>query len=559
MDYKKIALYAALVVIGLFLWNKWQFEHPAAVTPVATISNATVANNDNSAVPSVPQANATTATKTAPTANTTSPGKLIWVQTDVLKTAIDLNGGTMAQAYLPQYPAEQYSPNSFQLFNNDPDALYLAQSGLTGKNGPDTQQGQVTYRAAQSSYTLADGQKQLNVDLTYSKGGVDFTKRFTFTRNNYAVQVSYLINNHSAQPWQGNMYLQLVHHGMPPAHYSFLQGASMLSNYTGAAISSPSNHYEKLSFSDMTKQNYSATNNQGWAAIIQHYFLGAWVPDPQQDYHYFTRADDDIYTVGMVGPAVTVAPGKQVTTTAQLYVGPAIADNLNQVAPHLNLTIDYGWLWFISILLFWVLKHVNDFIGNWGWSIIVVTILIKACFYHLSAKSYRSMAHMRRLQPKMEQLRERFADDKAALSKAMMDLYKKEKCNPLGGCLPMLVQIPFFIAFYYMISASVELRQAPFMLWIHDLSVPDPYFILPLIMGATMFLQQRLNPPAPDPMQQKIMMFLPVVFTFIFLNFPAGLVLYWITNNAVSIAQQWWITRQVMKQEGRDHGHSKKR
>lgn len=562
MDYKKtlkIALYALLVVIALTLYNKWNMEHPdvAPTTNSATPTSSVVPTTQNvasssSTVPVVANA-ASGNTQITPTV-AAATNNLIWVQTDVLKAAIDPVGGNVVQTYLLKYPEQLHSANSFQLFNNASNQLYVAQSGLTGANGPDTTKGQVTYQSAQKNYQMADNQNILAVKLTYQQNGVNFVKTYTFTRGKYAVNMTYDIVNKSAKPWSGNLYTQLIHHGVENGY-----SVKHMTTYTGAAVSSPDNHYKKLSFSDMQEKNYSASNNQGWAAMIQHYFLSAWVPDATQTYNYYTRADNNNYTIGMVGPTLSVASGQQASTSAQLYVGPAVAAELDQVAPHLNLTIDYGFLWPISIILFWILKHVFDFLGNWGWAIIIVTLIIKLCFWWLSAKSYRSMAHMRRLQPKMTQIRERFADDKAAQTKAMMELYKKEKCNPMGGCLPMVVQIPFFFAFYYMISASVELRQAPFLLWIHDLSIPDPYYILPLIMGASMFLQQRLNPPAPDPMQQKIMMFLPVVFTFVFLNFPAGLVLYWITNNVVSIAQQWWITRRVEAEESKTHGHNKKR
>lgn len=554
-DYRKMALYAALVVIALTLFNKWQVEN-ADVTPQAT--ETTVASSStHSSVPNVPS-NAAIATNTdvpqTHHATTIKHGKLIWVQTDVLKVAIDTLGGNVVQSYLLKYPEKLHSSSPFQLFNDNTNNLYIAQSGLTGKNGPDTSKGQVVYQSAQSQYALHDGQNQLVVNLNYEKDGVRYVKSFTFSRGKYVTQVGYKISNNSSATWRGNFYTQLVRHGAEQHH-----SMTHVMAYTGAAISKPSDHYKKISFSDMKDSDYSASNTNGWAAMLQHYFLSAWVPEATQVFSYYSQVKGDNYTIGMIGPTLSAAPGRTVVTSAKLYVGPAVASRLDLVAPHLKQTIDYGWLWPISLLLFWVLKNVFDFLGNWGWSIVVVTIMIKACFYYLSGKSYRSMAHMRRLQPKMALLKERFADDKTAQSKAMMELYKKEKCNPIGGCLPMIVQIPFFIGFYYMISASVELRQAPFLLWIHDLAIPDPYYILPLIMGASMFLQQRLNPPAPDPMQQKIMMFLPVIFTFVFLNFPAGLVLYWVTNSAVSILQQWFINRQVDRQESKDHGHSKKR
>lgn len=554
-DYKKTILYVLLVVLGLLLFNKWQLEHPAQ-TAAPVVSTATITTNTatQSTVPTVPAQVSKSTQPLASKPNMENSDSLIWVNTDVLKVAIDLQGGNIVAADLLKYKKELHSTETLQLFNTDPEHYYVAQSGLTGSQGPDTQQGQVRYTSAAANYTLAEGQNSLVVNLHYQKNGVDFTKSFTFKRGNYAIEQAYQIDNHSGQAWQGNFYSQLLRHGVEHER-SLLQATS----FTGAAFSSPNDRFKKMSFSDLAQTNYSQTNSQGWAAMVQHYFLSAWVPAANENYHYFSHSNNNIYTVGMISPTLTVPAGQNLGVNATLYVGPAIESQLDAVAPHLSMAIDYGWLWFISAILFWVLKHVHDLIGNWGWAIVIVTILIKACFYFLSAKSYRSMAHMRRVQPKMLQIRERYADDRQAQSKAMMELYRKEKCNPMSGCLPMLVQIPFFIAFYYMISASVELRQAPFLLWIHDLSSPDPYYILPIIMGASMFLQQKLNPPAPDPVQQKVMMFLPVIFTFMFLNFPAGLVLYWLTNNIVSVLQQWIITRQVAREEGKDQVRTKKR
>jgi YidC/Oxa1 family membrane protein insertase len=318
----------------------------------------------------------------------------------------------------------------------------------------------------------------------------------------------------------------------------------------GAAVSSPAAHYQKLKFDSFTEEPLSQDAQGGWAAMIQQYFLSAWVPNATETYHYYTSANNDgVYTIGMISAALTIAPGQQATKTAQLYVGPAIASNLDQVSPYLGMTIDYGWLWFISQIIFWMMKHIFDIVGNWGWSIILVTLVIKAIFYPLSNKSFHSMAKMRILQPRIAQLKERLGDDRQAMSKAMMDLYREEKVNPLGGCLPMLVQIPVFIALYWVIIQSVELRQAPWLGWVTDLSVHDAYYILPVIMGLLMFLQQKLSPPPPDPTQAKVMMFMPVIFTVLFLNFPSGLVLYWVTNTLITVIHQYIITVKYEREE----------
>jgi len=295
----------------------------------------------------------------------------------------------------------------------------------------------------------------------------------------------------------------------------------------------------------MDKANVSRAVKGGWLAFQQRYFLGAWVPNQHQAQHYYSRVNGDIYTLGFVGPQLKVASGDQLRTRTTLYAGPEMADRLAVVAPHLDLTVDYGWLWALSVSIFWIMKHIYNFFGNWGIAIILVTLLIKLIFYKLSEKSYRSMAKMRKLSPQLQTLKERYGDDRQRMSQATMELYRREKVNPLGGCLPMLIQIPFFFALYYVLIESVELRQAPFMLWIQDLSAKDPYYILPLLMGASMYFQQKLNPAPPDPIQARMMNLMPVMFTALFLTFPSGLVLYWLTNNCLSILQQWYIMRRV--------------
>ena len=313
-----------------------------------------------------------------------------------------------------------------------------------------------------------------------------------------------------------------------------------------AAVSSPDKRYEKIPFDDMAQQDISRDVPGGWAAMIQHYFISAWIPPRDATNHFYTKAlPGERYLVGLAGPTREVAPGSVADLGLELYMGPKNQDRLAQIADGLDLTVDYGWLWFIAQPLFWLLKWLHKLVGNWGWAIVLVTVLIKLAFYHLSATSYRSMANMRRMAPRLQSLKERYGDDKQRLNQAMMELYKKEKINPLGGCLPILVQIPVFIALYWVLLESVEMRQAPFILWIEDLSIKDPYFVLPLIMGVSMYIQQKLNPAPPDPMQAKIMMSLPFVFTIFFAFFPSGLVLYWVVNNILSISQQWYITRKI--------------
>lgn len=388
---------------------------------------------------------------------------------------------------------------------------------------------------------MAANDDQLKVELFWTgDNGLRVTKEFVFTRGKYAVAVNYHINNESGQAWTGRQYSQFQRTLVE-------EGSRFLYTYLGAAISSPDDLYEKITFDDMEDANLDQDITGGWAAMIQHYFVGAWVPDPGKAYHYYTKVlDGPRYAIGLYSPAMTVEPGAQTTVGMTLYAGPKLQDQLEAVAPGLELTVDYGWLWFIAQPLFWLLTWLYSVFGNWGWAIIFVTITIKAAFFQLSAASYKSMANMRRVQPRMVAIKERYGSDRQRLNKAMMELYKTEKINPLGGCLPILVQIPVFISLYWVLLESVELRQSPFIFWIQDLSAMDPYYVLPLLMGASMLIQQRLNPAPIDPVQQKVMAMLPIVFTVFFAFFPAGLVLYWVVNNILSIAQQWYITSKVV-------------
>lgn len=322
--------------------------------------------------------------------------------------------------------------------------------------------------------------------------------------------------------------------------------ATGTATYLGAALWTASEPYKKVSMKDIDKGSLKENVSGGWVAWLQHYFVTAWIPAKSDNNVVQTRKDSQgNYIIGYTGPAISVPAGGKVETSAMLYAGPKIQSKLKELSPGLELTVDYGFLWFIAQPIFWLLQHIHSLLGNWGWSIIVLTMLIKGLFFPLSAASYRSMARMRAVAPKLAALKERFGDDRQKMSQAMMELYKKEKINPLGGCLPILVQMPVFLALYWVLLESVEMRQAPWMLWITDLSIKDPFFILPIIMGATMFIQQRLNPTPPDPMQAKVMKMMPIIFTFFFLWFPAGLVLYWVVNNCLSIAQQWYITRSI--------------
>jgi YidC/Oxa1 family membrane protein insertase len=549
MDIKRTILIVALAIVSYVMVLKWNEDYGQAALPTQNTAASTTVPALPDGVPAgnasadVPSANAESSpAELAPVAVSKD---LIRVKTDVLDLAIDPVGGDIVQLNLPQYPRRQDHPDiPFQLFDNGGERVYLAQSGLTGANGPDARSsGRPLYAAEQKSYQLADGQEQLVVDLKFSDNGVNYIKRFSFKRGEYDLTVSYLIDNQSGQAWSGNMFAQLKRDASSDPSSSTATGTA---TYLGAAMWTASEPYKKVSMKDIDKGSLKENVSGGWVAWLQHYFVTAWIPAKSDNNVVQTRKDSQgNYIIGYTGPALSVPAGGKVETSAMLYAGPKIQSKLKELSPGLELTVDYGFLWFIAQPIFWLLQHIHSLLGNWGWSIIVLTMLIKGLFFPLSAASYRSMARMRAVAPKLAALKERFGDDRQKMSQAMMELYKKEKINPLGGCLPILVQMPVFLSLYWVLLESVEMRQAPWMLWITDLSIKDPFFILPIIMGATMFIQQRLNPTPPDPMQAKVMKMMPIIFTFFFLWFPAGLVLYWVVNNCLSISQQWYITRRI--------------
>ncbi len=556
MDIKKSALYVALIILGVLLlqaWTKDQSNYQFAKKQQAVTSTNQLTQNKSipTAVNSMAKSSTTsvvpqnTATLLSQNKKTISPKVVsnyptIQVTTPKLSVVISTHGGNLVQAKLPQYAVSLKDKSPVTLLNNTNQNWYVAQSGLTGHQGPDTNQGQVVYRAKQLHYQLKDNDKQLIVPLTWkNKQGLMVTKEYIFKPDSYTIGVKYIVNNQGRHLWKGRFYAQLQQQPKESGH-----GLLAMHNYVGAAYSAPDKPYTKLEFKSMKASNLDSLIKGGWVAMQQRYFLSSWVANQQQNNHYYSHVNDGRYTLGFLAPQLIVKPHQKAETSAQLYVGPEIAKNLHQLAHGLDLTIDYGWLWFISDIIFKVMNWLHHLLGNWGWSIVLVTLLIKAIFYKLSEKSYASMARMRELQPRLEALKARFGDDRQKMGQATMQLYKEEKVNPVGGCLPMLVQIPVFIALYWVLLESVQLRQAPFMFWIHDLSAKDPFYVLPLLMGFTMFLQQKLTPSPPDPTQAKMMMLMPVIFTVFFLNFPAGLVLYWLTNNILSVTQQWYIMRQ---------------
>jgi YidC/Oxa1 family membrane protein insertase len=547
IDYLRYALYLVLIIITMVLYQAWDNEHPS---PVQNAVQAGQTATGNDYVPSVTVTSkaAVTSSKAAtashPETSVVSTAPIVHVKTDVFDVDIDTQGGNITQVKLLQYPQDMNSTTPVVLLNNTPDTRYLAQSGLLSEDGPDTSKGQAIYTTDKTDYTLENNQDQLQVKLAWhDKKGVQITKIFTFKPDNYEIGVAYQIANKSREAWEGNMYLQLLRKNAPPENS---KGLISLATYFGAAVASPEKPFNKITFKQMQENAFSQNITGGWAAMIQHYFVSAWVPDKNATSQYFSKVTaDGLYAIGMVGPKLSIAPNETVDTQAKFYAGPSIADKLEKVSPGLQLTIDYGWFWFISVAIFWMMQKIHSVVGNWGWSIVLVTLVIKLLFYKLSAKSYRSMSVLKKLQPKINDLKTRFGEDKQQFTQATLELYKKEKVNPMSGCLPILIQIPVFIALYWVLIESVQLRQAPFILWIHDLTQKDPFYVLPVLMGISMFLQQRLNPPPADPIQAKVMMFMPIVFMAMFLNFPAGLMLYWFVNNSLSFLQQWYIMRSI--------------
>lgn len=474
-------------------------------------------------------------------------GEIVKVDTDNFRAEISAGGGDLRRLELKHHRDIEDKNKDFVLFDNRSDHVYVAQSGLIGGGLPTHRS---EFKVRPGDYRLADGAADLTVALdAVDSGGAKVTKRYRFHRNSYAIDVSYEITNTGSSPIQPFAYFQLLRDSKPPVGDS-----AMLPTYTGAAVYTDKDKFQKVAFGDMDKNKtpYSKNSSDGWVAMLQHYFFSAWLPKNDSPREFFTRQlEGGLYAAGVILPVGTIEPGQSTTLTVPLYAGPQEQDKIAKLAPGLDLTIDYGVLTIIAVPLFWVLSWFHQWVGNWGVAIILLTVLIKLLFYPLSQASYRSMGKMRVMAPKMQKLKEQYGNDRQRLQQAMMEMYKTEKINPLGGCLPIVVQIPVFIALYWVILASVELRHAPFMLWIQDLSVPDPWYVLPVLMGATMIIQTKLNPEPPDPVQAKIMKIMPVAFSVFFFFFPAGLVLYWLVNNVLSIIQQWHINRGLEQANAR--------
>lgn len=546
MDTTRFILILAIGLVIMMLIQAWEEDYGQVEKPAVeareTFASPPLEEEKKADLPSLPaQTNSTERALPSAQENRADAG-FIKVATDKFDININLRGGGIDDLALLDYPIDPSQPDvPVHLLTNNPDIYYVLQGGLLSKQNAPTHD--AVYSSDKNQYNLGSGQTTLRVPLRWrSSDGIEVIKTYIFRENSYVIDVEYSLENNSAAIWSGRSYGQLQRNDPNRS------GHRLLYTYTGAILSSPEERYQKISFGDMEEKPVATSIKDGWAAMLQHYFVSALVPGSnEQPYYYYSKAlvEENRYLIGMMSPAEEVTPGSTATFSHQLYLGPKTQRLLEQVAPRLELTVDYGTLWFIAHPLFVCLDWFHSLTGNWGFAILLVTLLIKLVFYPLSAAGYRSMANMRKVQPRLLAIRDRYKDDKARLNQAMMDLYKKEKINPLGGCFPILVQIPVFIALYWVLLESVEMRQASFILWIQDLSSPDPWYVLPVLMGISMFVQQKLNPAPMDPIQEKVMMSLPIVFTVFFAFFPSGLVLYWVANNILSIAQQWMITRQI--------------
>jgi len=534
MDTKRLLLFLILSFALVMLWDRYQTANvPAGTTPTVAVPGTA------ETVPTAPKVVQITPAATAQLAK----GRRIQVETDVFRAEIDENGGDIRHLELLQHRAAGESADPLVLLE-DGDKPYVVQSGLTGAGLPNHR---TLFSADADAYRMEEGKDTLEVRLTAVSGDVEATRTYTFRRGRYVVDVAIDAHNTGAQPVGTSAYFQVLRHGDAPAGESSLQ-----STYTGPVVYDAADKYRKIDFESVRKgkADYVRQAMDGWVALIQHYFLTAWLPtEGLARENYIDALPDGIYRVGIKTVAAEIAPGDTSSLAMRFYAGPQEQDRLEELAPGLDLTTDYGWLTIIAKPLFVFLSFLNDLVGNWGLAIIILTLIVKALFYPLSAASYRSMAKMRVVAPKMQQLKERYGNDKQRMQVELMKLYQTEKINPLGGCLPILLQIPVFIALYYALIASVELRHAPFYGWIADLSAPDPFYVLPVLMGISMIVQTRLNPPPPDPIQAKVMQIMPIAFSVFFFFFASGLVLYWLVNNVLSIAQQWRINTVIEREK----------
>ena len=568
MEIQRTLVIIGLAVVSYMMVLAWQEDYvnkPAAKTPTTEQAAVPGSSDTVTDVPSaeeIPSAASAEAEVIPTEAVATDSNRLVRVTTDVYELLIDRQGGDIVELSLLNYPRHVDTPDQpFQLLLNTPQQFQIMQSGLIGKNGTDTQDGRPLWLADSTEYSLDDNAHELNVDLRYFQSdNVVITKRFTFVRDSYLIRLSHVVENKGSTPWQGALYGQVKRDSSEDPSTG-KGGFVPMPTFLGGAWWTADTPYNKETLSNLEDEPLKTTQEGGWIAMVQHYFLSAWIPDNTQTNTYSTTylKNSGQHILRFVSPTKVVDGNSEDIFYAEFYAGPKDQSQLEAISPGLNMTVDYGWLWFVAqpifaLLIFLQSGHISIFgnefdigfgVGNWGVAIILLTLVIKLLFFKLSASSYRSMAKMRKVAPEMQRLRETHKNDKQKQQMEMMKLFQREKINPLGGCLPMLVQMPVFISLYYVLLESVELRQVPFFGWIQDLSVMDPYFVLPLLMGASMFIQMRLNPTPADPTQAQVMKWMPAIFTVFMLWFPAGLTLYWLTNNVLSIAQQWIITRRI--------------
>ena len=551
MESQRNLLLLALLFVSFLLYQAWVTDQNPQ--PVANAQTTEQTANSNNSVPAssnfsadVPASTQTNASANAEVPTQISTDDTVTLESDTLRLKISLRGGDILEGDLLEHDTEKNSGEPFRILDSKDDFTYIAQSGLIGQQGPDaSKKGRPVYRVSSDEAIIAEGQDSVSTSLRFvDDAGNVFTKTFTLQRGAYTVNVNYKVENNSASAMNVQLYGQLK---------ESLEDSGtnlMMPVYRGGAFSSSDTRYKKHSFDDMQDEPLNLNTQGGWVAMLQHYFVSAWVPSPDQNNHlYSTVLNNQFGAVGFKAPMQTIDANSTANIEATLWVGPKIQEKMAEVASHLDLTVDYGWLWFIAQPLFKLLLFFQSIVGNWGIAIILITFTVKGALYPLTKAQYTSMAKMRLLQPKIQALRERYGEDRQKVSKAMMEMYKEEKVNPLGGCFPILLQMPIFIALYWSLMESVELRHAPFMLWIQDLSVQDPYYVLPILMGVSMFFIQKMSPTTvQDPMQQKIMKVMPVIFTGFFLFFPAGLVLYWLMSNIVTLTQQTIIFKQFEKQ-----------
>ncbi|WP_395826395.1 membrane protein insertase YidC [Collimonas sp.] len=542
MDIKRTVLWVVFSVSLLFLWDQWQRHNgqPSLFFP-GTNQTAPVATGPASAGTGtdVPQASAPAAVGAAAVPAVAAKGEIITITTDVVKADIDTIGGELKRLELLSQKDTVDPTKNLVLFDASPSRTYLAETGLIGGPFPNHKS---PFTALPGARTLDNG-NQVQLVLESTEGGVKLTKTFTFTRGDYTIDIKHTVTNDTDAPISPSLYLQLVRDGNAHAGEQ-----RFVHTFTGASVYTEADKFQKFTFENIEKGNaeHAFGADNGWFALMQHYFVSAFIPQDKAPREIFTKKlVTNLYAVGNILPLGTIAPGASTTMDARLFSGPEETAVLEKLSPGLALVKDYGWQKIIAEPIFWLMTQIHKALGNWGWTIICLTILIKLAFFPLSAASYRSMAKMKLVTPKMTSIRERYKSEPQKMNQAMMELYKTEKINPLGGCLPILIQIPVFLSLYSVLLASVEFRNAPWLGWIHDLAAPDPFYILPIVMAISMFIQTKLNPTPPDPMQAKVMLFMPLIFSVMFFFFPSGLVLYWVTNNILSIGQQWVITRKM--------------